>query len=462
MYLHILGIGGTFMAGLALLAKASGFRVRGSDANVYPPMSEQLKAAGIEVQEGYDPSALNPAPDLAIMGNALSRGNPAVEYVLAEGLPYTSGPQWLAEQVLPGRWVLAVAGTHGKTTTSSLLAWILEYAGYRPGYLIGGIPQNFGVSAHLGQSPSFVVEAEEYDTAFFDKRSKFVHYRPRTLILNNLEYDHADIFPNLEAIQQQFHHLVRTIPGNGLILAPQEDHALDVVLKMGCWTPLARFEVGGESANIIAARAVSDDGSYFEVWYGKDCLGQVTWSMLGQHNVSNALAAIGAARHVGIPVEQSCQALRRFQGVRRRLEVCGMVGGITVYDDFAHHPTAIAKTLAGLRAKVGVGRLIAILELRSNTMKQGVYKDTLAPALIAADRVLIYRPADITWSLEPIVHCLGEKVSVLASTQAIVDELSTQAQRGDQILIMSNGGFENIHQRLLEALKGVQRCARPA
>lgn len=453
MHLHILGIGGTFMAGLALLAKESGFRVSGSDTNVYPPMSEQLKAAGIKVQEGYDPAALEPAPDWVIIGNALSRGNPAVEYILAKGVPYTSGPQWLAEQVLPGRWVLAVAGTHGKTTTSSLLAWILEYADYKPSYLIGGIPQNFGISAHLGQSPYFVVEADEYDTAFFDKRSKFVHYRPRTLILNNLEYDHADIFPNLKAIQQQFHHLVRTIPRNGLILAPQGDHALDAVLKMGCWTPLVRFGVVEETAGMLVARAVAKDGSYFEVWCGESCLGRVAWPMLGQHNVSNALAAIGAARHVGVSIDQACQALERFQGVRRRLEVCGTVGGVTVYDDFAHHPTAIAKTLAGLRAKVGAARLIAVLELRSNTMKQGVYKDTLGPALGRADRVLIYRSPDITWSLEPIIHCLGEKVSLLTNTQAIVNKLLVQAQTGDYIVIMSNGGFDNIHQRLLEGLQ---------
>lgn len=455
MHLHILGICGTFMAGLALLARVSGFRVSGSDANVYPPMSEQLKAAGIEIHEGYDPSALEPDPDLVVIGNALSRGNPAIEYILRKGLPYTSGPQWLAEQILPGRWVLAVAGTHGKTTTSSLLAWILEYTGRQPGYLIGGIPKNFEASACLGQSPYFVIEADEYDTAFFDKRSKFVHYRPRTLVLNNLEYDHADIFPSLKAIQQQFHQLVRTVPDNGLILAPQEDSALDAVLMMGCWTPVVRFGATKTLANAITTHAVADDGSYFEVWRGESRLGQVAWSMLGQHNVSNALAAIGAAHHTGVPVDKACQALGQFQGVRRRLEVCGKVSGVTVYDDFAHHPTAIHKTLAGLRARIGAAHLLAVLEPRSNTMKLGVHKDTLGPALRLADRVLLYQPSDLAWSLDPVIHYLGEKASVFTCTQAIVDGLCAQAQAGDHIVIMSNGGFDNIHQRLLRALRGV-------
>lgn len=454
MHLHILGICGTFMAGLALLARASGFRVSGSDANVYPPMSEQLKAAGIGIHEGYDPAALEPAPGLVIIGNALSRGNPAIEYILRKGLPYISGPQWLAEQILPGRWVLAVAGTHGKTTTSSLLAWILEYAGHKPGYLIGGIPQNFGVSAHLGQSPYFVIEADEYDTAFFDKRAKFVHYRPRTLILNNLEYDHADIFPNLGVIQQQFHHLLRTVPDNGLILAPQEDSALDAVLMMGCWTPVVRFGTATESISAITARAVAADGGCFEIWRGESRLGRVAWPMLGHHNVSNALAAIGAAHHAGVPVDKACQALARFQGVRRRLEVCGKVNGVTVYDDFAHHPTAILKTLAGLRAKIGAARLLAVVELRSNTMKLGIHKDTLAPALRLADRVLIYQSSDLAWSLDPVIQSLGEKASVFTGTQAVVDALCAYAQEGDHIAIMSNGGFDNIHQRLLRALQG--------
>ncbi|ADE15450.1 UDP-N-acetylmuramate [Nitrosococcus halophilus Nc 4] len=454
MHLHILGICGTFMAGLALLARERGFHVSGSDANVYPPMSEQLQAAGIGVHEGYEPAALSPTPDLVVVGNALSRGNPAVEYVLAKGLPYTSGPQWLAEQILQGRWVLAVAGTHGKTTTSSLLAWILEYAGHGPGYLIGGVPRDFGVSAQLGRSPYFVVEADEYDTAFFDKRSKFVHYRPRTLVLNNLEYDHADIFPNLEAIQQQFHYLVRTVPSNGLILAPAGDNALEAVLAMGCWTPVAPIGMAKEKDCALTAAAVAEDGSRFEVWREGAYQSQVSWSLLGHHNVANGLAAIGAAHHAGVPIEQACQALERFQGVRRRLEVCGKVKGVTVYDDFAHHPTAIAKTLAGLRARVGEARLIAVLEPRSNTMKLGIHKESLAPALTLADRVLLYQPPDLAWPLAPAFHSLGAKASVFADIQAIVDNLCAHAQEGDHIVIMSNGGFGHIHQRLLKALQG--------
>ncbi|ABA58805.1 UDP-N-acetylmuramate, L-alanyl-gamma-D-glutamyl-meso-diaminopimelate ligase [Nitrosococcus oceani ATCC 19707] len=454
MHLHILGICGTFMAGLALLARERGFHVSGSDASVYPPMSEQLQAAGIGIHEGYSAAALDPPPDLVVIGNALSRGNPAVEYVLAQGLPYTSGPQWLAEQILQGRWVLAVAGTHGKTTASSLLAWILEYAGHGPGYLIGGVPQNFGASARLGRSPYFVVEADEYDTAFFDKRSKFIHYRPRTLILNNLEYDHADIFPHLEAIQQQFHYLVRTVPNNGLILVPSGDKALATVLSMGCWTPVVNMGIAGGVGSALAARAVADDGSNFEVWYENSCQGQVHWPLLGHHNVANGLAAIGAARHAGVPIGQGCQALERFQGVRRRLEVCGKVNGVTVYDDFAHHPTAISKTLAGLRARVGKARIIAVLEPRSNTMKLGVHKDSLAPALALADRVLIYQPSDIKWSLIPIVHALGpNKASAFFDIQAIVDNLRTYVQGGDHIVLMSNGNFSHIQQQLLKALR---------
>ncbi|MGR6035494.1 MAG: UDP-N-acetylmuramate:L-alanyl-gamma-D-glutamyl-meso-diaminopimelate ligase [Candidatus Nitrosoglobus sp.] len=454
MHIHILGIGGTFMAGLALLARESGFHVSGSDAKVYPPMSEQLEVAGISIHEGYDPVGLKPDPDLVVIGNALSRGNPAVEYVLTQGLPYTSGPQWLADQVLRGRWVLAVAGTHGKTTTSSLLAWILEYVGCAPGYLIGGIARDLGVSARLGQSPYFVVEADEYDTAFFDKRSKFIHYHPRTLILNNLEYDHADIFPNLEAIQQQFHYLVRTVADNALILAPQGDRALEAVLMMGCWTPVTYFGIASESS-ALTAHTVAEDGSYFEVWCDGLYQSQVRWSLLGHHNVSNGLAAIGAARHAGVPVDQACQALEQFQGVRRRLEVCGKVNGITVYDDFAHHPTAIAKTLAGLRARVGEAHIIAVLELGSNTMKLGIHKHTLAPALGLADRILIYQPLNLTWSLDSVTSYLENKASVFTDVQAIVDDLYVHAQTGDHVVIMSNGGFGNIHQRLVKALQGI-------
>lgn len=456
MHIHILGICGTFMAGLALLARESGFHVSGSDAKAYPPMSEQLKAAGIEIHESYDPVALVPSPDLVLIGNALSRGNPAVEYVLTRGLPYTSGPQWLAEQILPGQWVLAVAGTHGKTTTSSLLAWILEYTGYAPGYLIGGVAKNFGVSARLGRNPYFVIEADEYDTAFFDKRSKFIHYHPRTLILTNLEYDHADIFPDLGAIQQQFHHLVRTVASNGLILMPQGNEALETVLMMGCWTPITYFGITAKNSGCaLTAEAVADDGSCFEVWSDGLYQSQVRWSLLGRHNVSNGLAAIGAACHVGVSIDLACQALARFQGVRRRLEICDKVNGITVYDDFAHHPTAIAETLAALRARVGKARIIAVLELRSNTMKLGVHKHTLAPALELADRVLIYQPLDLTWSLNSVTGYLGvNKASVFTDTQVIVDDLCTHTQAGDHLLIMSNGEFGNIHQQLIGALRG--------
>lgn len=386
-----------------------------------------------------------------IIGNAISRGNPAVEYILAQRLPYTSGPQWLADHILRGRWVLAVAGTHGKTTTSSLLTWILEYTGRMPGYLIGGIAKDLGVSARLGQNPYFVVEADEYDTAFFDKRSKFIHYHPQTLVLNNLEYDHADIFPNLEAIQQQFHYLIRTVANNGLILAPQGDRALEVVIAMGCWTPIIYFGIDSKN-RVLAANTIAEDGSYFEVWYEGSYQSKVEWSLLGHHNVSNALAAIGAARHIGVPIDQACQALMQFQGVRRRLEICGKVNGITVYDDFAHHPTAIIKTLAGLRARVGKDRIIVVLELGSNTMKLGIHQHILAPALNLADWILIYQPINLTW-LNSVTDHLRDKALVLADIQAIVDSLCTYTRIGDHVVIMSNSGFGSIHQRLVKALQ---------
>ena len=389
MHIHILGICGTFMGGLALLARELGMTVSGSDANVYPPMSDQLAAAGINVSEGYEPKHLQPEPDLVVMGNAMTRGNPSVEYVLNKGLPYVSGPQWLSQHVLQGRWVLAVSGTHGKTTTSSLLAWILEHAGMSPGFLIGGVPDNFGETARLGKTPFFVIEADEYDTAFFDKRSKFVHYLARTLVINNLEFDHADIFDDLAAIQKQFHHLIRTVPSEGLIISPQEK-AIDQVLAMGCWTP--RQSLGNESD--WQATLLKNDGSEFEVSFaGKT--GTVNWSMLGQHNVNNALAAIAAAHHVGVTVAHACEALSAFAGVKRRLELRGEVDNIRVYDDFAHHPTAIATTIAGLRAKIGNKKLVAVLEPRSNTMKMGVHQDALAQSLIQADRVLLLQDSDL-------------------------------------------------------------------
>lgn len=446
MHIHILGICGTFMGGLALLARELGMTVTGSDANVYPPMSDQLAAAGIDVKEGYEPAHLEPAPDLVVMGNAMTRGNPAVEYVLNKGLPYVSGPQWLSEHVLRGRWVLAVSGTHGKTTTSSLLAWILEHAGMSPGFLIGGVPDNFGETARLGNTPFFVIEADEYDTAFFDKRSKFVHYLPRTLVINNLEFDHADIFDDLAAIQRQFHHLIRTVPSEGLIIAPQ-DKAIEQVFEMGCWTPRQSMGSEGDWQAILHSK----DGSHFDVQFGEQ-IGTVNWGLLGQHNVSNALAAIAAARHVGVTLEHACEALSEFAGVKRRLELKGEVDDIRVYDDFAHHPTAIATTIAGLRARIGNRKLVAVLEPRSNTMKMGVHQDSLAQSLIQADRVLLFQDAGIKWSLKQVSDSLGDHVSVFDSVEDIVKTLQKESAQGDEILVMSNGGFGGIHHKILEAL----------
>ena len=450
MHIHILGICGTFMGGLALLARELGYRVSGSDANVYPPMSTQLQAQGITLCEGYDPAHLEPAPDLVVIGNALSRGNPAVEHVLAQGLPYTSGPQWLAEHVLASRWVLGVAGTHGKTTTASLLAWVLEANGLKPGFLIGGIPANFGVSARLGDSPFFVVEADEYDTAFFDKRSKFVHYRPRTLILNNLEFDHADIFPDLEAIKVQFHHLIRTIPGNGLIISNQADVNLPDVLQRGCWTPVENF--AHASQHDWSATALADDYHRFEVYLHNKRQGVVDWPLIGEHNMLNALAAIAAARHAGVPTALAIESLGRFAGIKRRMEVRGEVNGMTVYDDFAHHPTAIATTLMGLRKAVGSAPILAILEPRSNTMRMGVHTAQLATALQTADQIMLYKPDGIDWDMTAIVESLNGKAQQFNNTAAIIDAVVQQAAAGSHILVMSNGGFENIHQRLLDAL----------
>ncbi len=445
MKIHILGICGTFMGGMALLARSQGHEVSGQDAGVYPPMSTQLAEQGIALHEGYGPEAIPEDVDVVVIGNALSRGNPAVEYVLNRGLPYTSGAQWLSDNFLQGKWVLAVAGTHGKTTTASMLAWILEYAGMKPGFLIGGIPQNFGLSARAGGSPFFVVEADEYDTAFFDKRSKFVHYRPRTLVLNNLEFDHADIFDDLAAIQRQFHHLVRTVPGQGLLLSPEDDANLDAVLKQGCWTPVESF--GGERG--WSARNASADGSCFDVYYEGEKAGRVAWALLGQHNVNNALAAIGAARHSGVPAAQACAALCEFQNVKRRMELRGEVNGIRVYDDFAHHPTAIATTLAGLRNKVGSARIIAILEPRSNTMRMGVHKDTLLPSLAGADRVFIYTPPDLGWELPDGAPAT---VSACSDFEQLLQAVLAEVREGDHLLVMSNGGFNAIHDRLLAGL----------
>ena len=439
------------MGGLALLARKLGYRVSGSDANVYPPMSLQLEAQGITLCEGYEPSHLDPAPDLVVIGNALSRGNPAVEYVLAQGLPYTSGPQWLAEHVLPSRWVLGVAGTHGKTSTASMLAWLLEANGLRPGFLIGGIPANFGVSARVGDAPFFVVEADEYDTAFFDKRSKFVHYRPRTLVLNNLEFDHADIFPDLEAIKVQFHHLIRTVPGNGLIISNQNDVNLPEVLQRGCWTEIENF--GHAEQDGWSARSLAEDNHCFEVHFNHELQGTVDWALIGEHNMLNALAAIAAARHAGVPAKLAVESLHGFSGIKRRMEVRGKVNDVTVYDDFAHHPTAIATTLAGLRKSVGAAPILAVLEPRSNTMRMGIHTVNLAAALQVADRVMLYKPDEIDWDMTAIVESLNGKAQQFNNSAAIIDAVVQQAAAGSHILVMSNGSFENIHVRLLEALK---------
>ncbi|WP_036801637.1 UDP-N-acetylmuramate:L-alanyl-gamma-D-glutamyl-meso-diaminopimelate ligase [Photobacterium marinum] len=448
MHIHILGICGTFMGGAAILARQLGHKVTGCDANVYPPMSTLLESQGIEIIQGYDPSQLNPAPDLVVVGNAMSRGNPCVEYVLNHNLRYTSGPQWLQEILLHDRWVLAVAGTHGKTTTASMLAWILEDCGYQPGFLVGGVLGNFGVSARLGESMFFVVEADEYDSAFFDKRSKFVHYRPRTLVINNLEFDHADIFDDLKAIQRQFHHLVRTVPGNGRIMAPKHVDNVQQTLDMGCWSEL---EYTGDDGN-WQARKLKEDGSQFEVLLDGKVAGTVSWDLVGEHNVSNALMAVAAARHVGVTPDLACESLGKFINTKRRLELKGEQNGIRVYDDFAHHPTAIELTLGGLRAKVGSERILAVLEPRSNTMKLGVHKHDLAPALNAANEVFIYQPDNIPWSVDEIATACSQPAVTDSDLDMLVAKIVAAACPGDNILVMSNGGFGGIHDKLLTAL----------
>ncbi|OCH40447.1 UDP-N-acetylmuramate:L-alanyl-gamma-D-glutamyl-meso-diaminopimelate ligase [Aliivibrio fischeri] len=448
MHIHILGICGTFMGGAATLARQLGHKVTGCDANVYPPMSTLLESQGIEIIEGFDPSQLDPAPDLVVIGNAMSRGNPCVEYVLDKNLKYTSGPQWLQEFLLQDRWVMAVAGTHGKTTTSSMLAWVLEECGYKPGFLVGGVLGNFGESARLGESMFFVVEADEYDSAFFDKRSKFVHYRPRTLVLNNLEFDHADIFDDLAAIQRQFHHLIRTVPSTGRIFAPKQDKPLEKVLEQGCWSEL---EFTGEDGQWKAIK-LQKDGSQFDVYFEGENVGQVNWDLVGDHNVSNALMVVASARHVGVTPDLACEALGKFINTKRRLELKGEVNGVTVYDDFAHHPTAIDLTLNGLRNKVGDKKIIAVLEPRSSTMKLGVYKDTLAASLHAADSVYLYQPDNIAWSVDDVAQQCTQPAHTHNNIDAFVDMIVNEAQPGDQILVMSNGGFEGIHGKLLSRL----------
>ena len=499
--IHILGICGTFMGGIAALARELGLEVQGSDANVYPPMSDQLRGLGIMLQEGWSVDHLKPAPDIVVVGNALSRGNPSVEYMLDAGLPYVSGPQWLGDNVLRGREVLAVAGTHGKTTTSSLLAHLLDAVGLQPGFLIGGVPGNFGVSARLGGSsprlrgevpegrrggvaqefPSpgaarhhgalghgrqispegegnivspaatpFVLEADEYDTAFFDKRSKFVHYRPRIAILNNLEYDHADIFPDVAAIQRQFHHLVRTVPGNGKLIVNAEDARLAEVLAMGCWTPVDTF---GIDAGDWRARMIEPDGSAFMVTHESQTIGEVRWNLLGRHNVMNALAALAAASAAGVDPRALLTAFATFESVKRRMESLGEVNGVHVYDDFAHHPTAIATTLEGLRAKVGKARILVALEPRSNSMRAGAHAALLAPSLAGADRVMLLQRPELPWDVHRVTDALSGRGVSAASVGELLALLSSEAQPGDHVVFMSNGGFENAPRRFLDALR---------
>lgn len=452
-HIHILGICGTFMGGIAALAKALGFRVTGCDSQVYPPMSTQLEQLGIELMQGYKAEHFNDEPDLVIVGNAMSRGNVMVEYMLDRNIPYTSGPQWLLDNVLKDRWVLAVSGTHGKTTTSSMLTWILEYAQLSPGFLIGGVPQNFDCSARLGNAPFFVIEADEYDTAFFDKRSKFVHYHPRTLVINNLEFDHGDIFDDLSDIKRQFHHLVRMVPSNGLILSPKNEAAINDTLAMGCWTPTEQSgcEQGWQ------AQKIATDGSEFSVTFNNQQQGTVKWALIGDFNIDNALMAIAAARNAGVPSHIAIEALAEFINTKRRLELRGIINNIKVYDDFAHHPTAIAKTLAGVRAQVDgshdKGRVIAVLEPRSNTMKSGVHKDTLPASLDQADQVFIFQGEQVKWSVNDLITDCQTPCIVEDNINLLVTKITDYAQAGDSIVVMSNGSFDSIHEKLLNSIK---------
>ena len=452
-HIHILGICGTFMGGVALLARESGFSVTGSDRNVYPPMSTQLSESGIALTDGYGADQLSPAPDRVLVGNALSRGQPVVEAMLDEGLPYTSGPEWLGREILNGRWVLAVSGTHGKTSTASMLAWILDHAGLEPGFLIGGVPSNFGVSARLGKGRYFVVEADEYDSAFFDKRSKFVHYRPNTLVINNLEYDHADIFPNLAAIETQFHHLIRCVPSNGQIVRGAGD-AIDRVLERGVWTPVRSVQAESSAAPVKSAwswRAVSAQADILDLTAPDGTRGRLHWSMIGEHNAANATAAVAAAAHAGVSMEQAIAALQAFTGVKRRLECLGRPAGIAVYDDFAHHPTAIQSTLHALRAASTSGKLIAMIEPRSNTMRLGEHKAHLVACAADADLALWLDPPGLDWDLSHTVASASGQ-EAFDSVEAMIERAVAAAVTGDSIVVMSNGGFDGLHQRLLTAL----------
>ena len=452
MNLHILGICGTFMGGIAALARELGHEVSGSDANVYPPMSTQLEQLGIALKSGYLASHLEPAPDLVVVGNALSRGNAAIEHVLDTRQRFISGPQWLGEQLLGERSVLAVAGTHGKTTTTSLLAWLLESQGLDPGFLIGGVPANFPVSARVGRRGApFVIEADEYDTAFFDKRSKFVHYRPTVAILNNLEFDHADIFPDVAAIQRQFHHLVRIVPANGRLVVNAEDARLAEVLAMGCWSPIDTFgiDAGDWRAELIAA-----DGSMFRVSHRGAAIGEVGWSLLGRHNVMNALAALAAASAIGVDAQAVLPAFATFGSVRRRMERVGEHAGIVVYDDFAHHPTAIATTLAGLRARIGAERIVVALEPRSNSMRLGAHAEELAPSLADADRIVFLQRPELPWDAQRVTAALHGRGATAASVDALLDRVALDARAGDHVVFMSNGGFEDAPRRFVARLRG--------
>jgi UDP-N-acetylmuramate: L-alanyl-gamma-D-glutamyl-meso-diaminopimelate ligase len=445
-HLHILGICGTFMGGIAAVAQAAGYRVTGCDANVYPPMSEQLRALGIELTEGFGAEQMALKPDVWVIGNVVTRGNPLMEAILDAGERYLSGPQWFAENVLPGKHVLAVAGTHGKTTVSAMLAWILERGGLEPGFLIGGVPNDFPVSARLTRSRFFVIEADEYDTAFFDKRSKFVHYRPRTAILNNIEFDHADIFDDLAAIKRQFHHLVRTVPKSGLVVANGADPNVEQVLTTGCWTPVERFGLAGQ----WEAGEPDPEGSFDVRWAGKP-MGRVRWDLLGAHNRLNALAAVSAARHAGVEPANAIEALASFGGVRRRMQIRGEAGGVKVYDDFAHHPTAIRTTLEGLRQRVGKARILAVLEPRSNTMKRGIMKDDLPASLANADQVFVYT-VGLGWDARAVFAPLGARARCEEELEPLVAGVAGEARAGDHVVIMSNGGFGGIHEKLLARL----------
>ncbi len=462
MRVHILGICGTFMGGVAALAKAAGHQVSGSDENVYPPMSTQLRKLGIRLNEGYDSRQFDDGLDCAIVGNVLSRGNTAIEALLDSGLPYYSGPEWLANNVLTDKWVLAVAGTHGKTTTSSMLAWILDYAGLAPGFLIGGVPMNFSISARLGRSKYFVVEADEYDTAFFDKRAKFVHYRPRTLAITNIEYDHADIYPNLNAILWQFHQLVRTVPGGGLISANGKDSNVDDLLARGSWTPIETFSAEDSAATWSASYDLIGAKSRFSVFHHGEKVGQADWALLGHHNLENALAALSAAVHAGVGIDVALEALSQFKGVKRRLDKRGVFNGITLYEDFAHHPTAIESTLSAVRTQKAEQRIIAVIEPKSNTMRMGVHRDALRKAFGEADRVYVLASDDLDWNPEATLAGLGAKLTVAWGVDELLESLLAELESGDQVILMSNSNFQRLPRLLQQALKSSEQTPKSA